>query len=434
MKTKIILTALFAFLSVSLLSAQIDVFQKVKDKVEQRADEKTDEAIDKGLDEVEEGVEESVTNDDEDNDAEESESEDEAKPAKKSKKADADETASAPAKKSLKSYSKYDFIPGDEILFYEDFSQDAVGDFPMKWNTDGSGEVITLDEYAGHWLKFVPGTTYTVDFNPLPENFTVEFDFIHQDPEMNPGDFVLKIISCEPDERVDAIVPGYGGNAIRFIHDGVSIWNWQDSEYKNVDSYLDNKIIDKNEGKIIRASVWVQKERVRLYINEEKIYDLPKCMIKGLKINRLAFESNLNNDGTEGLFLSNIRIAAGAPDIRSKLLTEGKLVTRGILFDSGSDIIKPESYPTLKSIAEALKQNADIKVKVVGHTDSDGQDAANLELSKKRAASVKNSLVNDFGIEASRLETDGKGETEPVSDNNTLEGKANNRRVEFIKL
>lgn len=437
MKTNLFLTAFFAFIISSALCAQIDIMQKVKDKVEQRADQKTDEAIDKGLDEVEEGVEESVSEDDEEN-AEEAESEEDAEPAKKSKKAkvesdDAEETAKAPVKSSLKSYSKYDFIPGDETLLYEDFTQDAVGDFPAKWNTNGSGEVVTLDQYPGNWLMFMAGTTYTLDFDPLPENFTIEFDFIQQNNEGNTGDFALKIISCEADERIDAIVPGYGGAAFRYYKDRILAWNWEEGHFKNVDSDLDKNILERNEGNIIRAKVWVQKERIRLYVNEEKIYDLPKCMIKGLKVNRLAFESNIA-EGEEEMYLSNLRLASGAPDMRSKLLTEGKLVTRGILFDSGSDKIKPESYPTLKSIADVLKQNGDVRVKIIGHTDSDGQDAVNMELSKKRSASVKNSLINEFSIDASRLETDGKGETEPVSGNNTPEGKSNNRRVEFIKL
>ncbi|MGB8316528.1 MAG: OmpA family protein, partial [Ignavibacteriaceae bacterium] len=73
-------------------------------------------------------------------------------------------------------------------------------------------------------------------------------------------------------------------------------------------------------------------------------------------------------------------------------------------------------------------------VRIVGHTDSDGDDKTNLDLSKKRAASVKSSLAYEFGIDESRMETDGKGEAEPVSDNNSPEGKANNRRVEFIKI
>ncbi|MEJ7674299.1 MAG: OmpA family protein [Chitinophagaceae bacterium] len=90
--------------------------------------------------------------------------------------------------------------------------------------------------------------------------------------------------------------------------------------------------------------------------------------------------------------ISNLKLAVGAPDTRNKLITEGKFVTRGILFDINSDKIKPESYGAIKDIATVLKENADVKVKIVGHTDSDGDDNSNLELSKRRAASYKNCI------------------------------------------
>jgi outer membrane protein OmpA-like peptidoglycan-associated protein len=132
--------------------------------------------------------------------------------------------------------------------------------------------------------------------------------------------------------------------------------------------------------------------------------------------------------------MGNFRLAVGAPDTRKKILEQNKWVTHGILFDVNSDNIKPESYGTLKEMANVLKENPDLKVKIVGHTDADGKDDANLDLSKRRAASVKESLVKEFGIDASRMETDGKGESEPIDNNTTPAGKANNRRVEFIKI
>jgi outer membrane protein OmpA-like peptidoglycan-associated protein len=132
--------------------------------------------------------------------------------------------------------------------------------------------------------------------------------------------------------------------------------------------------------------------------------------------------------------VSNIRIAVGAPDMRNKLMTEGKLVTYGIYFDVNKDVVKPESHGTLKEIAAILNEVPDVKVKILGHTDSDGQDAANLDLSKRRAASVKAELAKSFGVNADRLETDGMGETQPVAPNDTPVNKALNRRVEFVKL
>jgi OmpA-OmpF porin, OOP family len=134
------------------------------------------------------------------------------------------------------------------------------------------------------------------------------------------------------------------------------------------------------------------------------------------------------------LYLSNLRLAVGDADTRNKLLTQGKFVTHGILFESGSDKIDSQSYGVLKEIAAVLTENPAIKVKIIGHTDSDGEAAANLALSKKRAESVKNMLTSDFAINADRMITDGKGETSPIKPNTSPLGKANNRRVEFVKL
>jgi outer membrane protein OmpA-like peptidoglycan-associated protein len=173
---------------------------------------------------------------------------------------------------------------------------------------------------------------------------------------------------------------------------------------------------------------------MKWYVDEVKIFDIPRFFPAGVTMDRIRF--SLHGCDLEGYqpFIANFRVAVGAPDMRNKLVTEGKLVTRGITFDSGSDKIKAESYGTLKEIANILKENPAIRVKIVGHTDSDGDDASNMTLSKKRAEAVKSALAGQFAIDASRMETDGKGESQAVSPNTTPEGKANNRRVEFIKL
>jgi outer membrane protein OmpA-like peptidoglycan-associated protein len=80
-----------------------------------------------------------------------------------------------------------------------------------------------------------------------------------------------------------------------------------------------------------------------------------------------------------------------------------------------------------------LSQDSSISLNIVGHTDSDGTDESNMALSKNRAEAVKNALVSVYGISPDRLTSDGKGESEPVADNSSAQGKAQNRRVEFIK-
>ena len=180
-------------------------------------------------------------------------------------------------------------------------------------------------------------------------------------------------------------------------------------------------------------SIWRQKERIRLYANQEKIWDIPKGISKDAKFNAIVIYV-LYADATVPLYFGNFRLAVGAPDTRKKMLEQNKWVTHGILFDVNSATIKPQSYGTLKEMANVLKEYADLKVKIVGHTDADGADAANLDLSKRRATSVKTALAKEFGIDESRMETDGKGEGELIDKNDNPAGKANNRRVEFIKI
>ncbi|MFI5204846.1 MAG: OmpA family protein, partial [Flavobacteriales bacterium] len=192
-----------------------------------------------------------------------------------------------------------------------------------------------------------------------------------------------------------------------------------------------SQLTDKNQPAHI--SIWRQKERMRVYFNEEKVLDLPKAMAQGVKYNSIIFYQP-SVDDKNNYAISNLRLAVGAPDTRNKLLTEGKWVTHGILFDVNSATIKAESYGTLKEIAGVLKENADVKVKIVGHTDADGDETKNMDLSKRRAASVKETLAKEFSIDETRMETDGMGESKPVDKNTTPEGKANNRRVEFVKI
>ena len=194
--------------------------------------------------------------------------------------------------------------------------------------------------------------------------------------------------------------------------------------------------LEKNYGKIIHVAVQVQKERFRIWINGSKLFDMPKAVPVTYNMDQLFFEVGATNYAEEqyGMYVSNIKIAEGLPDTRHKLIDEGKFSTTSILFDVNKATIKPESAGALKEIADVLNQHKDIRIKITGHTDSDGKAEANLTLSQNRAQAVKDELVNNYGLDASRIETEGKGATQPVADAKTKEGKAANRRVEFTKL
>lgn len=102
-----------------------------------------------------------------------------------------------------------------------------------------------------------------------------------------------------------------------------------------------------------------------------------------------------------------------------------------VLFATGSDQILPESDPLITDIANYMRQTSWTKIRVEGHTDSAGDDKSNLELSQKRAESVRQALVAK-GIGEGRVTSEGCGEKAPIADNNSEDGKQQNRRVEFV--
>jgi outer membrane protein OmpA-like peptidoglycan-associated protein len=336
---------------------------------------------------------------------------------------------------SIKAYSKYDFVPGERIIVFEDFMQDAVGDLPAKWNTNSAGEIVTVNGKQDHWFKLTkPGWFMPELIDSLPQDFTLEYDMFADAPVHSWGittaiaELKNKEEPTDDQQHVNSftlnVLPGVDANGstqYERVKNGVGqqATTTQTNHFKDIT-------------KPYHIAIWRQKERLRIYFDEDKAWDVPKAFLPEAKLNSVYFFMQLSDNWH--FFIGNIRLAVGAPDARKKILEQNKWVTHGILFDVNSDKIQPESYGTLKEMANVLKEFPDLKVKVVGHTDADGSDAANLDLSKRRAAAVKDMLAKEFGIDTSRIETDGKGEGEPIDKNDTPAGKANNRRVEFIKI
>lgn len=432
--------ALGSLVGIAMAPAQINVFDKLEQKGKERLERKVDRTIDKGFDKTEEGV---------DKGAKEATKGNKAKGNKKT--AGDDESGAEPvtspgspakagqnAKPTLKAYGKFDFVPGDKLIAYEDFSQDAVGDFPARWNTNNTGEVVTVEGAEGKWLKLMDhGWVYPEFVGTLPNDFTLEYDVIVLADDSRCANQHLifhskegRTFEWEMNGRVSLQVNPRGASSESTPY--VAVTTWDANSHQTIsNSTWKNAVGTDLHPPISRISVQRQKNRLRLYLNEDKIWDLPRAFTDGVDY-QFAIEHLICEE--QPVLISNLRVAVGAPDTRNKLITEGRLVTRGILFDSGKDQIKPESYGTLKEIATVLQENPSVKVKIIGHTDSDGDDAANLALSKRRAAAVKAALSAEFKIEASRMDHDGKGEAEPAAPNTTPEGKASNRRVEFVKM
>jgi len=347
-------------------------------------------------------------------------------------KTNTDSKSATQEQQSMQSFSKYDFIPGEKMILYDDFSQDAVGDFPALWTANAAGEINTLNIAPGKWLNLnsTDGNYFILKSIDFPKNFIIEFDIV---PKKTGGRIAAGLIlygEDKPKEMDNGPHPGNSGIIISIEKERWNTMGYKTSENSQITG--SSAVNPVEPEKVNHVIIWVQNRRFRIYHKQAKVLDMPTNVFDGTKFNRLCLR--LSRGASCGAYISNIRITDASPDMRSKLLTDGKLITYGIYFDVSKDIVKPESYGTLNGIADILKENTDLKVKIVGHTDSDGADAANMDLSKRRGASVKDALVKDFGIDASRLESDGMGETQPIAPNDTPVNKAMNRRVELIKL
>ncbi len=440
MKRKILvpflMTAFILLLSSGVSAQLINPKEVVKDKATGRANSRIDQGVDAGLDKLEQGAvnvfrKNKNSGDKEAVDSEDSEENPEQDEAEETVES-SERTAASSAPQKVESFTQYDFVPGDKILYFEDFSQDAVGDFPALWTSNGSGEVKTVNIAPGKWLHMNGEDAvycYTKNIS-FPDNFIIEFDII-PDKDYDRG-IILTLYEEDPEntkEINDDLYPGKSGLHITLKQDG-----WETKGYTNnpEGEWIDgqgakNPVVREQVNHVI---IWVQKRRVRVYHQGAKTVDVPTNIYAHTKFNRLLFSGW---DRASWPMVTSMKITTASPDTRSKLITEGKLVTYGITFDVNKADIRPESNGTLKSIADVLKENPGVSVKITGHTDSDGDDAMNLDLSKRRAESVKKELSAKFGIEATRMETEGAGESKPVAPNDTPSNKAMNRRVEFIK-
>ena len=415
-----------------ITQAQSGLMEKLKNRAKQKAEQrvvnKADKEMDKALDGIENGAK--------------------GEPAKQTAPASKENATPANETPSITAYSKYDFVPGERIIYAEDFSQDEIGELPVGWNTGGKAELVTLDAYPGKWLRLYQNALYlTANKDTFSRNFTVEFDIILQlkhfpgysYPQLSFGFLASNELAPNDNQLLEAknmyqstyvqVRPSEGGTSSTYLVSELDRKKFFTSETQNLAA------LEKYYHKVSHIAMQAQGSRLRVWINGEKKFDLPMALPVQYMFNQIFFNlqwSSLKDDQV-GVYIGNIKVATGKPDTRHKLVEEGRFSTTGILFDVNAATIKPESAGVLKEVADVMKKFPDIKVKVIGHTDSDGADAANLSLSQKRAAAVKQSLVSEYGIDASRIESDGKGEKEPVGDNKTREGKAQNRRVEFIK-
>ena len=318
---------------------------------------------------------------------------------------------------NIKDYKNYDFVPGDKIIFQSNLADESVGEIPSQFTVvTGQMDVQQEDNENVIHVPTGNGATMTPRMKTtgyMPDQFTVEFDFKNEK-------FGLGHLSVDFGQRVyysggEGIIPG-----ITFGEDNGVNWTLGDVTFP--------------EGLDVNYNHPMQWHHIAIAINKAvgKVY---VDQYRVANVNNLTGKANnvtIDVRGYENSYVKNVRIAAGGIDIYKEVATDSKIITHGILFDVDKAIIKPESMGTINSIYTLLTKTPALKFVIDGHSDNSGDAAHNLTLSQQRADAVRTQLVS-MGIDGSRLSTKGFGASVPLGSNDTPEGKANNRRVEFVK-
>jgi outer membrane protein OmpA-like peptidoglycan-associated protein len=407
-----------------------------KNATVRKAEQKTDEAVSKSIDKA---TNPDTYKDKDGNEVKETKSDSKkASSQKQSASNDGDaseeeESAEAPqdapkgAKAAEMAYAKSDFVAGDEIIFSDDLANEQLGEFPSQWDLKrGNAEVASVNgENAIHTERETLIMPLMKEKDYLPDVFTIEFDlYVPKDGKTD---------KVEVNSRYNIDLLNAAGKVVFELYwyhnyHGTEklhvVWHWQaGGEESGGETQYAFKFGDFNH-----VSISFNKRALKAYLNGTRIVNIPRC---DAPTRFQFFTYQGGND--ENRFIKNVRIAKGAVPLYDRMMTDGKFITYGITFDVGKSTIKPESMGEINRIVKLMTDNPDLKFSVEGHTDATGNAASNQKLSDERSAAVVAKLV-EMGISKDRLQSAGKGQTTPIADNGTDEGRAKNRRVEFVSI
>ena len=331
------------------------------------------------------------------------------------------------------SWNRYDFVAGDEVFFEDLLTNEQQGEFPSQWDLlGGSAEIVKVNGENAILLtnddtRISPymenGKSY------LPEIFTIEFDYysfgqIGDDEGDKTSNIYVRLHKPDANEEyVYFEIPCHdtGGD----FRSNCEARSGSDS---NLD--LDWSIQSVPDEGWHHVAISFNKRALKIYLDQTRVVNAPNVKQAGW----ISLQSYRSASGRDMLcYIKNIRIAKGAVPLYDRMMSDGKFITYGITFDVGKATIKPESMGEINRIVQLMNENPTLKFSVEGHTDSTGNPTSNQTLSEQRSQAIVAKLV-ELGIAQDRLTAVGKGQNNPIADNSTDEGRAKNRRVEFVKM
>ena len=392
--------------------------KKAEDKVEREAEKRAEKRINKKIDKEFDKAEDAI-------DGKDTKKTDSISDKTKSKKTSTNKnTESNEETKNQKPnvvWSKFDFVPGDTVIFEDGPSiNEENGEFPSRWDLyNGSAEIASFNGeniimFLGSGGGIVPYLKDS-DQDYLPEVFTIEFDVWFEKGQTTANRFFIAFR-----DKKNQWNKGLG-KELTVYPNGLEFGE-TDKRYPGTENLgWSNEPV----GKWRHIAIAYTKGKFKAYMDDTRLVNIPHLegnpwgfTIRSLKGNQ---------------YLRNFRIAKGGVKYYDSVLSEGKIIVNGIKFDVNKATLKAESMGPINKIYNLMTKKSDLNFSVEGHTDADGGDETNMELSKARGKAVMDQLIA-MGISKDRLKSNGFGESKPIDNNSTPEGKANNRRVEFVKF
>jgi len=400
----------------------IDLEKKVTNKVNKEMNDAVDDAIDETAETVKSGGkdDEKETKETKSNTTESKNTPDKNVETSSTTTANTNEV-----KTESVIWSKYDFVAGEKIIFEDNLTFEESGEFPSRWDLlSGSAEVASLNGENVIHLSNNNSIIFPLmdkkDF--LPEVFTIEFDvFFEKDGATRSDIYKVRFFEGTSNSKN---IEGKNISTINITWNSIMMGQFGGK----IESYTEEKKNWQPQWKHI--AIAFNERSLKVYMEEERMLNIPNL---GYKPKTFSIGGHFDERFIKMSSIKNIRINEGGKKLYDRIVAEGKIVTHGILFDVNKYTIKGESMGTINEIVKLMNEHPELKFRIDGYTDNEGEESYNQKLSEERAAAVKSLLIQS-GIAASRLESKGFGENDPIDSNSTPEGRANNRRVEFVKI
>lgn len=316
-------------------------------------------------------------------------------------------------------FAQQEFVRGGVVIFQDDLASERPGEFPSRWELLGGGADTAVHD-GGNVISFLTTRTEIKprmrNQNYLPDSFTLEFDYLMN--HFTQHAWEVRFLDGNGRRSGALRITGRGFTLNSARGGTVSEGSTPDSSATFTPGWR-------------RLALSFNQGEMRVFFDGARILNVPAFDIE-IRSFLIHGGRPTNARPNTDAFIRNVVVAEGGMPLYQRVMTEGKFVTTDIRFDVNKADIRPESAPVIDQVFQVLRDHPELRFSVEGHTDSDGDPDWNEQLSLARAESVVRRLI-EMGIAADRLTAKGWGAARPVADNRTPEGKAQNRRVEFVK-